>query len=88
MRTDLCFDCEHYYWNNRDTYKDGYRGGTCRAYPEGRPYGYPKDGHKEVQDNQVGDFVYKKCEPDMKNIAERDIELGDIRVKEYEQGLY
>ena len=84
MKTDLCFNCAHYYGNNKDTKKDGYRGNSfaCRAYPEEIPYNYPKDGHINVQDNQTGDFVFVKCTTELLRIAETDMVLGNKRFKE------
>jgi hypothetical protein len=58
--SSICLYCEHAYTNNRDLKKDGFNGNrfACRAYPNEIPYGYPKDDHKEIQHNQVGDYVF------------------------------
>jgi hypothetical protein len=66
--------------------KDGYKGNSdaCRAYPDGIPYPYPKDDHKEIQHNQVGDFTFKKVSDNMRGIAYEDEELSDTRFAEFE----
>lgn len=53
-RASLCGDCIHNYLNNGE----GLIG--CRAFPKGIPE-YVKNGynHKEILQNQTGDYVFK-----------------------------
>jgi hypothetical protein len=64
--------------------RDGYKGNVhaCRAYPEEIPYNFPKDDHEEIQDNQVGNYLFKRVTDEMFEIA-LDDELGEERVKEF-----
>ncbi|MDR0823817.1 MAG: hypothetical protein LBN74_01905 [Prevotella sp.] len=52
----ICFECEHWYTNNKDGLDSG-----CRAFPNGMPYKYPLNNkHDKPFDNQKGDFVFKQ----------------------------
>lgn len=84
-KSRLCFECAHYYCNNRDLKKDGFKGNrvACRAYPDEIPYGYPEDGHVKVQDNQIGNFVFEQVDPKLVDIIEKDESIEDARFEEF-----
>jgi hypothetical protein len=84
-RSDLCFECAHYYYNNRDLKKDGFRGNTmaCRAYPDEIPYNYPEDGHEKLQYNQVGTYLFEKVSNEMFLIADTDERLSKMRFLDF-----
>jgi hypothetical protein len=84
-----CFDCAHYYGNNKDLYKDGYRGEDtgCRAFPMGANVDGLK-GHKEIIAGQVGSFTYEEVSEELHRILDRDDELLNSRWEELMAGLY
>jgi len=56
---------------------------ACRAYPDEIPYNYPRDDHKSVQSNQVGNFVFEKASDELQDIVRYDGTIDDQRFAEF-----